>query len=223
MTREFIRMTGSLRGRAKRSRPSRQVKNAARSGFRHVENVFGRQHSHRPLQPAASGIHRPPLIFLTYLPFSLTPPIIKLAAAVSFWTYYSHHIAYSACPGQAESTSAQKYLIMQNKPNFPRFCVKNSYLEEKQTQFKPNQTQFFTSFFLPMLPINPNQTQSQTTPACPVQSTGEAGAQQFQNFARPHLGNPGLINVGFCEQVKTTLAFGVFFGIRTFNSDAHCK
>ena len=137
MTREFIRMTGSLRGRAKRSRPSRQVKNAARSGFRHVENVFGRQHSHRPLQPAASGIHRPPLIFLTYLPFSLTPPIIKLAAAVSFWTYYSHHIAYSACPGQSESTSAQKYSFMQNKPNFPRFCVKNSYLEEKQTQSNP--------------------------------------------------------------------------------------
>ncbi len=32
-------------------------------------------------------------------------------------------------------------LFMQNKPNFPRFCVKNAYSEEKQTQFKPNQTQ----------------------------------------------------------------------------------
>ena len=28
--------------------------------------------------------------------------------------------------------------FMQNKPNFPRFWAKNSYLEEKQTQFKPN-------------------------------------------------------------------------------------
>ena len=53
MTREFIRMTGSLRGRAKSSRPRRQVKNARRRGFRHVENVFGRQRRHRALQPAA--------------------------------------------------------------------------------------------------------------------------------------------------------------------------
>jgi hypothetical protein len=35
------------------SRPRRQVKNARRRGFRHVENVFGRQRSHRALQPAA--------------------------------------------------------------------------------------------------------------------------------------------------------------------------
>ena len=53
MTREFIRMTGSLRGRAKSSRPRRQVKNARKRGFRHVENVFGRQRRHRALQPAA--------------------------------------------------------------------------------------------------------------------------------------------------------------------------
>ncbi len=61
MTREFIRMTSSLRGRAKSSRPRRQGKNARRRGFRHVENVFGRQRSHRALQPAAIerviGIH----------------------------------------------------------------------------------------------------------------------------------------------------------------------
>jgi len=103
-------MTGSLRGRARSSRPRRQVKNAARSGFRHVENVFGRQRSHRSLQPAAIerviGIHS----------------------------------------------------IMQNKPNFPRFCAKNSLLEEKQTQFKPNRTQF-----QPTCAENkPNQTQFQT-------------------------------------------------------------
>jgi len=37
---------------------------------------------------------------------------------------------------------AQKNLFMQNKPNFPRFCAKNGYLEEKQTQTKPIQSQF---------------------------------------------------------------------------------
>ncbi len=61
MTQEFIRMTDSLRGRAKSSRPRRQAKNARRRGLRHVENVFGRQRSHRALQPAAIerviGIH----------------------------------------------------------------------------------------------------------------------------------------------------------------------
>jgi len=111
MTREFIRMTGSLRGRAKSSRPRRQVKNAARSGFRHVENVFGRQRSHRALQPAAIerviGIHS----------------------------------------------------IMQNKPNFPRFCVKNSLLQEKQTHsnpIKPNFSRFFSYPSCPFTPIKPN-------------------------------------------------------------------
>ena len=39
---------------------------------------------------------------------------------------------------RSAGTIAQKYLIMQNKPNFPRFCAKNTGLEEKQTQFKPN-------------------------------------------------------------------------------------
>jgi len=148
------------------------------------------------LKPAAPGIHRPPLGLSAFLPpSSLTlhpwpithhsspptfyplPLIIKLAAAVVLWIYYSPNVAYRTCPGQAPAKtfikkSAQKYSFMQNKPNFPRFCAKNSYLEEKQTQFKPNQSQFFTSFFLPILPvlskaegpINPNQTQSKTTP-----------------------------------------------------------
>jgi hypothetical protein len=35
-------------------------------------------------------------------------------------------------------------LFMQSKPNFRRFCVKNTDCEEKQTQSKPNQTQFPT-------------------------------------------------------------------------------
>ena len=109
------------------------------------------------LKPAAPGIHRPPLGLSAFLPpSSLTlhpwpithpsspptfyplPLIIKLAAAVAFWIYYSQHIAYPACPSQARSLSAQKESIMQNKPNLPRFCAKNSPLQEKQTQFKPN-------------------------------------------------------------------------------------
>ena len=48
---EFIQTTGSLRGRAKSSRPRRQVKKNRRRSYRYVENVFGRQHRHRALQP----------------------------------------------------------------------------------------------------------------------------------------------------------------------------
>jgi len=62
-------------------------------------------------------------------------------------------------------TSAQKKSIMQNKPNIMRFYAKNSLLREKQTQFKanpnpikPNQTQFFASFILPILPYYYNPT-----------------------------------------------------------------
>jgi len=43
-----------------------------------------------------------------------------------------------ATSDEPRTTSAQKKSIMQNKPNFPRFCAKNTGLEEKQTQFKPN-------------------------------------------------------------------------------------
>ncbi len=193
MTREFIRMTGSLRGRAKRSRPTRAIhkqrttnykprfvlparpersRRAVRTVFTYCGVSFLRNtvcSSFRPtaalrleypvhqLKPAA---HRPPLGLSAFLPpLSLTlhpwpithhsspptfyplPLIIKLAAALALWIYYSHHIAYPACPSPAGSPSAQKYLIMQNKPNLCRFWAKNSYLEEKQTQFKPNQTQ----------------------------------------------------------------------------------
>jgi len=63
---------------------------------------------------------------------------------------------------------AQKNLFMQNKPNFPRFCAKNGYLGEKQTQsnpiqsqFKANQTQFYTIY----AENKPKQTQFQTSPA----------------------------------------------------------
>jgi hypothetical protein len=33
-------------------------------------------------------------------------------------------------------------LFMQNKPNFPHFSLKNDDFTKKQTQFKPNQSQF---------------------------------------------------------------------------------
>jgi hypothetical protein len=52
-TLEFIRTTCSLRGRAKRPRPRRQVKKDRRHSLSYVENVFGRQRRHRALQPAA--------------------------------------------------------------------------------------------------------------------------------------------------------------------------
>jgi len=99
-------------------------------------------------------------------------------------------------------TSAQKNLIMQNKPNFSntkmnvcsvlKEVYKNIPLNNRR-QNKPNQTQFFSSFFLPMLPIHPIQTQFQPTPAYPERSTAkskglsqpsssQAGAQQFHNF-----------------------------------------
>jgi hypothetical protein len=50
---EFVRITCSLRGRAKRSRPRRQVKKAHRRSQSYVENVFDRQRTNRPLQPPA--------------------------------------------------------------------------------------------------------------------------------------------------------------------------
>ncbi len=55
-------------------------------------------------------------------------------------------------------TSAQKYSGLQNKPNYCRFWAKNSYLEEKQTQNKPNQTQFLALFanfsFITLIHLN---------------------------------------------------------------------
>ena len=54
---------------------------------------------------------------------------------------------------------AQKNLFMQNKPNFPRFCAKNGYLGEKQTQFKANSKPIkpiFTPYAPKINPIKPN-------------------------------------------------------------------
>ncbi len=171
------------------------------------------------LKPAA---HRPPLglsaflppLYLTLHPWPIThqssPPtfypltlIIKLAAAVAIWIYYSPNIAYRTCPGQTPAKtfikkSAQKYSFMQNKPIFPRFCAKNSYLKEKQTQFKPNQTQFFASFILPILPIHPNQTQSQPTHSSHGQAPPKPKTAVFypQN---PHFFQFLTISCNFCH------------------------
>jgi len=91
-------------------------------------------------------------------------------------------------------TSAQKESIMQNKPNFCRFWAKNGYLEEKQTQFKPNQTQFFASFFLPILPvlskaegpIHPIQTQPVVSlPALPALSLSKGVSSKCRTYFNP--------------------------------------
>ncbi len=80
-------------------------------------------------------------------------------------------VSYQAPARPFTYTSAQKYLIMQNKPNFPRFCAKNSYLQEKQTQSKPIQTHFQPKY----AENKPNQTQFKTTPTCPGQVSAKAG------------------------------------------------
>ncbi len=137
---------------------------------------------------------------------------------------------------------------MQNKANFPNAqilvnCVLTmDYVnirlrsrfknKAKQTQFKANLSQL-KPISKPNKansnPNKPNQTQPvvslsnlfQTSPACRGEASGEAGSQQFQNFARLHLGNPGLINVGFCEEAKTILAFDEAFCIKAFSSTAN--
>jgi len=175
------------------------LRNTVCSSFRPPAPLHLKYSVHQ-LKLAASGIHRPPLGLSAFLPpsslalhpwpithhsstptFNPSPPIIKLAAALCFKTYYTHHIFISLFPGQADSPSAQKESIMQNKPNFPNTQINvNSVLSKdyenvslpSRRQNKPNQTQFPALFFLPILPIHPNQTQFQPTPA-----------QQLHNFA----------------------------------------
>jgi len=49
--------------------------------------------------------------------------------------------------------------IMQNKPNFPRFSPENEDYAKKQTQFKPNQSQFWPKNQGDKANSNPKQTQ----------------------------------------------------------------
>jgi hypothetical protein len=125
MTREFIPMTGSLRGRAKSSRTRRQVKNARKRGFRHVENVFGRQHSHRALQPAAIeqgiGIHS---IFMQNKPNFLDNPM----NINPFMTnYYEHKTSLRPPAKQTQSNPISDPAIIFFCYKTCLFC-KNSYL-----------------------------------------------------------------------------------------------
>ncbi len=152
------------------SRPACPTQTASRTPQNSTGHPLGLS-STLPL--SSLNLHPWPITHHSSTPtFNPSPPIIKLAAALCFKTYYTHHIFILLFPGQADSPSAQKESIMQNKPNFPRFCVIIKDFAKKQTQNKPNQTQFFASFFLPILPvlskaegpINPNQTQSKTTP-----------------------------------------------------------
>jgi len=57
--------------------------------------------------------------------------------------YTLHAVRFALYASRSASIErAQKNLFMQNKPNFPRFCAKNGYLGEKQTQSNPIQSQF---------------------------------------------------------------------------------
>ena len=98
---------------------------------------------------------------------------------------------------------AQKNLFMQNKPNFPRFCAKNGYLGEKQTQsnpiqsqskpiqsqskpiqtqFKPNQTQFKTGI---AKRFHPNNRQSIINRYTLLKRTGDEGNRTLIPAMRP--------------------------------------
>ena len=46
---------------------------------------------------------------------------------------------------------------MPNKPNFPHFSLKNACLTEKQTQFKPKQSQFWADIKGGKANSNPNK------------------------------------------------------------------
>jgi len=66
----------------------------------------------------------------------------------------------SLLTNENRASRAQKNLFMQNKPNFCRFWAKNSYLEEKQSQFKPNSNPIQTQFKPNSKPIKANQSQN---------------------------------------------------------------
>ena len=68
---------------------------------------------------------------------------------------YQYAIRYTLHASRSDRASAQKYLIMQNKPNLPRFYAKNEDFAQKQSQTNPIQTQFKAN----SKPIKPNQTQ----------------------------------------------------------------
>jgi len=92
-------------------------------------------------------------------------------------------------------TSAQKESIMQNKPNFPQFCAKNSYLEEKQTHSNP----IFRVFFLTHFAHSP-----QSNPIC----------SELACTACPELVKGNIIEVS--NLFKTTPAFCELFLFLTF-------
>jgi hypothetical protein len=77
---------------------------------------------------------------------------------------YSLHTISSTLPA-LRSTGVENILqissILTNKPNFPHFSPKNADCAEKQTQFKPNQSQFWVNFKGEQSQFKPNQTQFQ--------------------------------------------------------------
>ncbi len=168
MTREFIRMTGSLRGRAKSSRPRRQVKNARRRGFRHVENVFGRQRCHRALQPAAIerviGIH-------SFMQNKANLLDVQMNVSLVITREYKNKSDWKLGENKA-NTKPIKAFQTQYKPNSRKAqmnissALTKDYENERLCrcgQNKPNQTQ---SPFLPQKPsLHPkNKAHPQNTP-----------------------------------------------------------
>jgi len=68
------------------------------------------------------------------------------------------------CRGLHEIISTKEYVrknqqIMQNKPNFMRFSPENADITKKQTQFKPNQSQFWANIKGGKAKTNPIQSQ----------------------------------------------------------------
>ena len=79
-------------------------------------------------------------------------------------------------------------LFLTNKPNFPHFPPKNADCAEKQTQFKPNQSQFWANF---------KGEQSQTKP---IQT-------QFQKVCLPFIQTVALTTIHCGQNFEKTLKF----------------
>jgi hypothetical protein len=79
------------------------------------------------------------------IPYTLFPSRYTLPAGV----YPREQLLWPAAGGSTQSTSVENVrqinLFLQNKPNFPHFSPKNEDFTKKQTQNKPNQSQFWAN------------------------------------------------------------------------------
>ena len=120
---EFIQMTCSLRGRAKSPRPRRQVKKARRRSLSYVENVFGRQHRHWVLQPAAVEL-------VVWIDSTIVENIRQINLFLQNKPNFPHFSPENVC-----LTKKQSQFKANSNP------IKADF-NAKQSQFKPKQTQF---------------------------------------------------------------------------------